>query len=158
VEQAAGLRKRYRPPLLRKLTLEEANPLPRTHFRDFLDLIVPGARDRRELSDDGDLRCGGSTAKRPYTPTVARKRTTEQSRLRLAGCPSVGDQGTRDLMNLILPEPGSSIQNVAPDAVASHVPQGEDSTINAHPRFVLPSTFAGEVLPARPIERCQEPQ
>lgn len=117
--QEFGTGKRYQSPVLRKLTFEEAKHLLQTRMRDLLDVIVPGAHERRKQSENGEVGCGRSNGLLPYTRPVARKLTTEQARLLLVGHASLGDPGARDLMNLIFPEPDPGIQGGAPKAAVN---------------------------------------
>jgi len=68
------------------------------HSREFLHLIFPSQRIRQDER----------SAQHPtsYAPPLLTKLTPEQAKLKLLGHLSLGDEGAKDLLDLLYPEPG----------------------------------------------------
>jgi hypothetical protein len=87
------VRRSYQKPALKKLTFSQATQGLLGRAREFLD----GFRPERSQPVQPEL------PKRYETPAF-RKLTAEQARLLLIGHASVGDQGAKDLLELIFPD------------------------------------------------------
>jgi len=93
-------KKSYESPSAKRLTIQKARSYLVRHSREFLYLIFPSHKSRQ---DNG-------RAQHPagYEPPVLRKLTPEQAKLKLLGHLSLGDQGAKDLLDLLYPESGAN--------------------------------------------------
>jgi len=87
------VRKSYQKPAFKKLNFSQATQGLLGRAREFLDSFRPGRPQpvQQELP-------------RRYESPAVRKLTAEQARLLLIGHASVGDQGAKDLLELIFPD------------------------------------------------------
>jgi hypothetical protein len=92
--------KRYDRPALRSLTFPQAKKLCQTHFDQFLMLIFPSRRAQ-------PIPAGLGTIKKEYQRPSLRRLTPEQAKLLLIGHATIGDQGAKDLMDVVFPDPAS---------------------------------------------------
>ena len=90
--QFSGVKKTYRPPVLRKVTVAQLKTIVSSHAREFLELILPR---RAQHSNDG---------------IEPQKLTSEQAKLLLVGHASAGDRGAQELLKLISSEAGYSME------------------------------------------------
>jgi len=85
------VRKSYQKPVLKKLTLTQATQALLGRAREFLEVFRP---EHPQLPEELPKR---------YEPPTVKKLTVEQAMLLLVGHASVGDQGAKDLMELVFP-------------------------------------------------------
>jgi len=81
-----------------KLSLQNVRRTCRTGIQEFLNLISWNGRC-------GSTAVATQAGKKKYQAPVARKLTPEQAKLLLVGHATVGDQGAKELMELVFPEP-----------------------------------------------------
>ena len=87
-----GLQYGYQKPNLRKLTFQPAKEVLLSQVEEFLE---PFRRGRPEVSEEGP--------KLDQKPTLT-KLTPAQARMLIVGHASVGDQGAKDLMEVLFPD------------------------------------------------------
>jgi hypothetical protein len=92
---------------MKRLSFEEAASLVRQHAREFLDVVV--LRKRSEGFGSGPCEPSMTGAKRAYSPPAMTRLTGEQATLFLVSHAMGGDDGARDLLELLFPgrKPGS---------------------------------------------------
>jgi len=86
-----------------KLSLQNVRRICRTSIQAFMNLISGNGRR-------GSTAVAPQTGKKEYQAPVARKLTPEQAKLLLVGHATVGDQGAKELMELVFPEPSKFSQ------------------------------------------------
>jgi hypothetical protein len=94
-------KKLYESPSVKKLTIQQARSYLLQHGREFLDLIFPSKQKQTENGTTQQLAS--------YEPPRLTKLAPEQAKLKLLGHLSLGDQGAKDLLDLLYPEPGGSV-------------------------------------------------
>jgi hypothetical protein len=87
----------YLRPLFRQLSLRQSRTYALEHARQFLRWLLP-SRFKREQSEP-------LSQVRAYQPPQLTKLTPEQAKLKLLGCLSVGEQGAKDLLDLLFAGP-----------------------------------------------------
>jgi hypothetical protein len=85
---------------MKRLTFPQAKELCQTHFDQFLMLIFPSRRAQ-------PIPAGLGTIKKEYQRPSLRRLTPEQAKLLLIGHATIGDQGAKDLMDVVFPDPAS---------------------------------------------------
>ena len=80
------------------LALQNVRRMCRTGIQEFVSLISGNGRR-------GSTAVALQTGKKKYQAPVAKKLTPEQAKLLLVGHATVGDQGAKELMELVFPEP-----------------------------------------------------
>ncbi len=85
----------YLRPLFRQLTLQPARSRILRRAQELL-LNISGERKRRREAP---------SPARQYEPPQLNRLTPEQAKLKLLGSLSVGNEGARDLLDLVFPEP-----------------------------------------------------
>jgi len=83
------------------LTFDSARRIIAAQFHKFLVLVFP---NRRAPASE----VASETSKKEYQAPIVRRLSSEQAKLLLLGHASIGDQGAKDLMNLVFPEPAMS--------------------------------------------------
>lgn len=81
-----------------KLSLQNVRRICLTGIQELLNLVSGNGRR-------GSTAVAPQTGKKGYQAPVARKLTPEQAKLLLVGHATVGDQGAKELMELVFPEP-----------------------------------------------------
>jgi hypothetical protein len=89
----------YGRPSMKKATIQQARSFLVQHSREFLDLIFP--------SEPKQTANGETHQPTSYASPRLTKLTPEQAKLKLLGHLSVGDQGAKDLLDILFPEPGA---------------------------------------------------
>jgi len=92
-------KKHYESPSVKKLTIQQVRSYILQHGREVLDLIFPNHRQQ----EHNETRQSAS-----YESPRLTKLTPEQAKLKLLGHLSVGDQGAKDLLDVLFPEAGVS--------------------------------------------------
>jgi len=90
----------YLKPLFRQLSLRQSRTYALEHARQFLRWLLP-SRFKREQSKP-------LSQVRAYQPPQLTKLTPEQAKLKLLGCLSVGEQGAKDLLDLLFAGPAAT--------------------------------------------------
>jgi len=91
-------KKSYARPTLRKLNVQQLRTVVSKQAKEFLELIFsrPGNRDCSAEAK--------SEAPRQYQSPALRKLTPDQAKLLLIGHASMGDEGAREILELLFPE------------------------------------------------------
>ena len=100
--QSTGAKNTYKPPVLRKVAAAQLKTIVSNHTREFLELIFPG-RVKHSIPQ--------MAAHKKYEKPAIRKLTPEQGKLLLIGHASLGDQGAKDLLELMFPEHGDAMED-----------------------------------------------
>ena len=88
----------YLRPFLSQLSLRPARSHLLNHARHLVQMILGGRRKEKE-----------PLAREPqYQPPQMTKLTPEQAKLKLLGCLSVGEQGAKDLLDLLFAGPAAT--------------------------------------------------
>lgn len=90
--QSTGVKNTYKPPVLRKVTAAQLKTIVSNHTREFLELIFPG-RVKHSI------------------PEMAAHKKYEKPAMRKIGHASLGDQGAKDLLELMFPEHGDPMED-----------------------------------------------
>ena len=90
----------YLRPFLSQLSLRQSRTYALKHARQLWRWLLP-ARFKREQSEP-------LSQVREYQPPKVTKLTPEQAKLKLLGCLSVGEQGAKDLLDLLFAGPAAT--------------------------------------------------
>jgi hypothetical protein len=99
--QSAEVKNTHKSPVLRKVTAAQLKTIVSNHTREFLELIFP----RRVKHSIPEM-----ASHKKYEKPAMRKLTPEQGKLLFIGHASVGDQGTKDLLELMFPGHGDPME------------------------------------------------
>lgn len=89
----------YEPPVLRRITLQQAKIVVSSQIKTIVRIICPGRNEPIFMKPD--------TGKNYEKPTL-KKLTSEQAKLLLIGQSSIGKKSANELLNLIFPDPNDS--------------------------------------------------
>jgi hypothetical protein len=100
--------KTYGRPALRKLNVQQLRAIVSKHAKEFLGLIFPDEIGNSAISPEARPK-----PRKLYNPPGLRKLSPEQAKLLLIGHVSRGDEGAKEVLELLFPESDGSIKERA---------------------------------------------